>query len=123
MATVGRTGHLAQQHGGRTGPRPSTRALALASRVTHSFHIGMGHFDHRAPPPMPAIRRGLGHECDPPTATPDESPHLLLAPGSAREMRFLWVAREHAWERPGGIRMAFTAAYLAAHGWKYARAV
>jgi hypothetical protein len=111
--------HSARSHG---GPRPSSQALAGASKTTHSFHIGLGYFDHLTPPPLPTVRRGLGHECDPPQGTSDGERHLLFAPGSTAVLEFAWVARERAWERPRGIRLAFTAAYLAAHGWRYARA-
>jgi len=102
-------------------PQSSNRELALSSRVTHSFRPGLGYFDHTAPPPMPLVARGFGHECAPPAGTQDGSLHWLVSPGNGRQLQFAWVARERAWERPGGIRMAFTAEYLAAHGWRYVR--
>ena len=62
---------------------------------------------------------GKGNECDPPKATKDGSRHRLRAPSGGEELEFMWVAKENAWERFGGRRMAFPASYLAQHGWTY----
>jgi hypothetical protein len=66
---------------------------------------------------MPRLVRGL--PVFPVAGARDGSKHLLKPPNGAKPLVFLWVAKESAWERFGGTRMAFTGAYLGAHGWGY----
>ena len=95
------------------------RDKAMASPTTHYFRQGLGYFNLAEPPAMPTIRRGGPDQCMPPKGTKNGSAHLLSPPNSIRLMEFSWVAKERAWMRYGGIRMAFSAEYLAAHGWQY----
>jgi|SRR6185437_9778372 len=101
---------------GGSVPRQSNQTRALQAKTRHSFVPGRGYWEHDqppvihgGPPPAPA--------CDPPVGTPDGSRHVLEKDGA--RLVFAWVMPEHAWERPGGHRMAFTAEYLAREGWRY----
>ena len=98
--------------------RPSTREAAEASKTTHQMVPGVGFVHHDAPPKVVVERAESTAACSPPDGAEDGSAHLLVAPGG-RELPFIWIAAERAWERPGGHRMAFTAAYLGADGWRY----
>lgn len=98
--------------------RLSTREDAEASKTTHQFVAGKGFVQHDAPPKVVVERPATTAACSPKGDAADGSTHLLAAPGG-REIPFGWVAAEQAWERPGGHRMAFTAAYLGAEGWRY----
>jgi hypothetical protein len=96
----------------------STQDQAALSKTTHSFHPGMGYFDWGCSPPLTGTPVHSANKCQPKAGTAEGSHHMLLS-GGGRLIRMAWVAREQAWERGGGIRMAFTCAYLAHHGWKY----
>ena len=98
----------------------STREQALKDRASHQFQLGVGYVK-LAPPPLPTTHKGRPGDCDPPKATKDGTFHLLSVPGGSMSLEFEWIETEKAWARFGGNRMAFTAAYLAAHGWKYSR--
>lgn len=98
-------------------PLPSTRDAALKSMVTHAFMRGVGYM--RFEDEMPAGPHDPAR-CSPPRGAPDRSRHLLKPPGAV-PMTFTWIEREAAWARDGGLRMAFSAAYLSSHGWTYAR--
>lgn len=83
----------------------------------HSFAAGRGYWEHDTPPVIhdgPALG---ADKCDPPQGTPDGGRHVLAC-GDAR-MEFIWIAGERAWHRYGGLRLAFTAEYLAREGWTY----
>ena len=107
-----------------TEPKVATREQAMRSMTTHAFHRGIGFVDHGAPLPTPRAAVPGGNDCRPAggALTPDGSLHLIAPPGQdAVPMLFQWVAREQAWARQGGHRLAFACAYLAAHGWRYLR--
>lgn len=96
--------------------RKSTRERALSSQTTHSFRMGHGYIDHAA-----SLRPGqFKGSCHPAPGAPDGSRHVLRAPHGDTKV-FAWVKKEAAWAgMPGkGHRMAFSADYLASHGWTY----
>lgn len=97
---------------------------AMAHQTEHVFKPGQGYI-HLGPLPMPGTQIRGAHACLPSEGTADGSVHLLRTPGEEAEMRFAWVAKEQAWKPlpQKGHRLAFSAAYLAAHGWAYAGAV
>lgn len=97
--------------------RQTDARTAKRSKTTHAFYPGRGYFQYDKPPAQ---------------VSGENIPPIIPAPGSAdgsrhilchgtKELDFAWVAAERAWERHGGARMAFTGAYLAAHGWRYVR--
>ena len=63
----------------------------------------------------------VGTTCVPPANTPADSRHYLRPPRGAQPLLFTWIAAEKAWAplTRDGKRMAFTADYLASHGWQY----
>lgn len=94
----------------------------MLSPTTHEFRYD-AYWDHGAPPPLPALLTHRGDECNPPLGTPSGSVHYLMPPGPrgrTMPLAMRWLARDRAWARPGGKRMAFAAEYLAHHGWRYA---
>ena len=95
----------------------STRAAAMASKTTHSVVQGHGYVQHAFPPVLRAVP--LAPPCNPPPGAMDGETHMLCPPNGGEALAFTWVARELAWERPGGNRLAWTAAYLGSHGWSY----
>ena len=94
------------------------RSTAMASRTAHVFVPKLGYL-HAGPLAMPKVAQGGADSASPAAAAVDGSRHILKAPDGGPELAFTWIAREKAWERYGGRRMAFSAAYLAAHGWSY----
>ena len=97
-------------------PRPSD-AIQAASRMTHhSFAPGAGYIDHGTPLVSANINGPAGN-CDPPEGTVDRSRHILANGNATRE--FTWIAKDGAWARFGGNRMAWTAVYLSQSGWCY----
>lgn len=101
---------------------PSNRQVAIRNKTGHSFTAGIGYVQH-GEPPLPLPGKHPDNRCSPSAIVKDGSSHFLRVPGGSREMPFQWVAAEKAWERPGGRRMAFTAAYLSKAGWVYSRPV
>jgi hypothetical protein len=103
------------------GAELSSEHVALLAPTRHEHRNGL-YWDHGVAPPLPLLLTYRGNECDPPVDASNGSPHLLLPPGPrGRTLPLVmrWVARERAWARPGGNRMAFTAEYLAHNGWRY----
>ena len=110
--------------------RQSTQAQAHASPLTHAFRRGIG-YQEFAPNsellqrrPDLALKAGARRDCNciPPDNTPANSKHLLMPPGGAPPIECTYLARDKAWMPPvhrAGKRMAFTADYLASHGWTY----
>jgi len=98
--------------------RTSDQATALRNPTAHAFVRGVGYLFIGAPAININPIYGVG-DCQPPLDTPDGSMHHLQTPnnGPLEELRYernLW------WPALGrGRRLAFTPAYLAAHGWKY----
>jgi hypothetical protein len=96
----------------------STRAMAIANKTAHSFVPGLGYLRH-----MNALKPGVAindaNACNPPATFKNGDRALLQPRMGGKLVIFAWVAAERAWERPFGNRMAWTAVYLASHGWKY----
>ena len=90
----------------------------MAAKTAHSLAPGQGYVRHDFPPALRAVP--LAPPCLPPGTTEDGSAHRLQPPHGGPALTFSWIKRELAWERPGGNRLAWTAAYLGAHGWTYA---
>lgn len=97
----------------------STRAAALKRKTAHKLVPGVGYVEFAAPPAGHIVGPNTPERCDPPAGARDGSRHMLRTPGGEKTLLFMWVAAEKAWERHGGLRMAFQAAYLAHHGWVY----
>jgi hypothetical protein len=98
-------------------PRMSTMAQAMSNPARHAFHPGVGYVEFL--PHEQMLHGGAAPDaCFPAGPTLDGSLHLLTSPGGP-EMEFVWVARDQAWARFGGNRLAWTAAYLSSHGWTY----
>lgn len=100
----------------------STAQRAGKSLVTHWFRPGGGYVDYGVEPERRGAPIAGEAACLPPTGTPDRSIHMLRGAGGAA-IRMMWIEREKAWARSGGIRMAFKASYLAHYGWSYLNAV
>lgn len=112
--------------------RKSTSTQAQASLITHQFRRGHGYFEfapnsellRRAP--HLALHNGPKRDgkCLPPDGTSDRSIHWLRPPGGHQPLMCAWIASEKAWmpTMRDGKRMAFTAEYLASHGWTYLKA-
>lgn len=116
----------------RWNVRQSTGAQSQASLTTHQFRRGRGYYQFasnaellRHAPHM-ALRNGPKRDgqCVPPDETKDRSVHLLRPPGGHPLLMCAWIDQERAWLplTRDGKRMAFTADYLASHGWIYGRA-
>lgn len=113
--------------------RKSSQQRAHASPTTHAFKYGVGYLEYapnndllRSAPHL-AMKHGQHRDrsCMPPDNTPAGSKHLLKPPG-ATPIECTYLPRDQAWMPPlhrPGKRMAFTADYLASHGWKYLHAV
>ena len=95
----------------------SSREAAMSSKTTHSLVAGKGYVRHDFPPELRA--EPLAPPCLPAADALDGSHHLLKSHHGGAALVFTWVKREVAWERPGGNRLAWTAAYLGTHGWTY----
>jgi len=95
-----------------------TQRQAMAAPTAHRFGSGAG-YTHC--PPLPKLKVDLAPagRASPPAGTADSSRHLLMVPGGGKDVPFTWVARQGAWMRPGGWRMAFAADYLSRAGWTY----
>jgi hypothetical protein len=99
-----------------------TRERALRSLITHGFAPNVGYIDYGAPMTVPPGRRPLpGNECLPAKGTAADGSYHMLKVGDQQPMVFVWVARERAWGRMGGHRLAFTPDYLGVNGWSYVR--
>lgn len=96
----------------------STRERAMTAQVDHRFVPGLGYL---VAGPSDALPKGTNpvNRCTAPTRPETGSAHRLNPPGGGMPIVFYWVATEAAWARPGGFRMAFTAAHLSSHGWTY----
>lgn len=101
-------------------PFVSTGAEAARSKTTHAFLMKRGYIMFGRAERLTNGKHKTD-QCSPPKDTADGSEHILSAPGHHKSGRliFRWVAAESAWERYGGIRMAFTDRYLSSHGWTY----
>lgn len=104
----------------RFNARRSTGAQAHASPTTHVFRPGHGYIEFAA---HMALKHGpvRGGNCRPPEGTAAHSRHLLKPPGGHAPLACAWIAAQQAWMplHRDGKRMAFTADYLASHGWQY----
>lgn len=96
---------------------PIPEAIAR-NKESYRFIPGQGYVNI-GPPPMPADPIGVADDCKPPSVAVSSSYHLLQPPMGAEKMKMQWS--EGSWVPPlgAGKRMAFTPAYLAAHGWTY----
>lgn len=96
----------------------SDRRAALAQPSLHRFVPGMGYMKVT---PRPHGRQA-GGSCTPPRAAANASLHLLLPPNGAEPVKMIWNQRDQSWSAEhmmAGNRMAWTALYLASHGWSY----
>lgn len=92
------------------------------NRTAYKLRPGRG-YKLVGPLPMPPDPLGEPAVCEPPAGTP-MSKHKLLPPADregALPTPFIWHPDKKEWECSGtvGKRVAFTSAYLAAHGWTY----
>jgi hypothetical protein len=101
-------------------PSVVTRNQAVKSLLTHGFQSGVGYVDYGASLRMPLHPQPGGNDCLPVRGTLDGSYHMLKV-GASIPMPFVWVAKERAWGRMGGHRLAFTPEYLSHNGWSYVR--
>lgn len=97
----------------------SNRKDAIKAKTLHSFILKQGYFKHASPLSTFGKSKKTGNGTAPPAGTKDETLHTLASPDGKAKLSFNWVAKEKAWERSGGIRMAFTVDYLDHHGWSY----
>lgn len=99
--------------------------LKDASRdpTAYGFRMERGYVRLGAPP-MPERPIGPASACEPPPSAAPGSFHLLKPPrDGAADVPMIWRPEPRRWDNPTpgtGRRMAFTSAYLAAHGWTYA---
>jgi hypothetical protein len=96
-----------------------------AQRTAYRVEPGKG-YKRAGTLPMPQNPLGMPSACEPPNGTAGGL-HLLNPPvdRQAPQMPFTWHPVGKEWESFGrmGKRIAFTSAYLAAHGWTYGRPV
>ncbi len=100
-----------------------SRAPKVEAALSHHRLIPGKGYRVIGPLPMPAVPLGDASACEPPGAEPDRSLHSLL-PESNRgspPFIFVWYPEKKEWEpiTARGRRVAFSSAYLAAHGWTY----
>lgn len=101
----------------------SNRQSALAAKSAHALIPGAGYV-RVGHPAMPENPVGPPAECLPEADTPDGSVHWLIEPNGQNRQHFVWHKASNEWAPLSplkGNRIAFTAAYLAAHGWKLQR--
>lgn len=72
-------------------------------------------------PPIPESPMAAAADCEPPLVAVEGSAHMLQPPNEAEPMSMLWSLSTKTWMPylGNGRRVAFTSAYLAAHGWSY----
>ena len=90
----------------------------MTAQTDHVFWAGVGYVNIGKPALAPHANQSRTAACDPPVGALDGSEHILSYQNT-RSMKFRWVAKEKAWARHGGVRMAFTAVYLSQYGWSY----
>jgi hypothetical protein len=95
-------------------------AQAMKERSAHTMIPQVGYL-RVGPPPMPPEPKGSAALCMPPIGTEDGTVHVLIDQhGGLHTMRWHKEPREWAPMTPfQGNRVAFTAVYLAALGWRY----
>ena len=99
--------------------KASNAVSAAQSMTTHTFKPGAGYVDYGAPIPLNGNQVYPETKCLPAADAADGSMHVLTGPGGTHLVAMSWVAKERAWARSGGFRMAFAAKYLAHYGWAY----
>ncbi|MFZ1011184.1 MAG: hypothetical protein WAN65_30375, partial [Candidatus Sulfotelmatobacter sp.] len=111
----------------------SSRDRAKTAAVAHQFRPFAGYFEYgetmqklhdrgRFKKPHPYLVKGhLDGKCEAPQGSAAGSKHLLLPPGGHPPIMFSYIPADKAWMplNRDGKRMAFTAAYLGSHGWRY----
>lgn len=95
----------------------SDRTAAMRDRTAHAYMAGVGYI-RVGTPPMPAIPVDDARACLPPPPVASNTDHVLQPP-SGPTMVMTWGGMEWIPPLGKGKRLAFTAAYLAAHGWSY----
>lgn len=92
----------------------------MHDKRSHLFIPGVGYVRFSSVPRQFVPISGREVICLPAAGTLGGTWHTLTR-GGGRPIRMRWDARGRQWEpMPGrGSRMAFTAEYLAHHGWKY----
>lgn len=101
--------------------RPSNHESAMANPTTHHM-LRPGEYVDDGPLPLPPnATDATTAKCLPPWGTADGTVHVLKPGHDATPQTMIWRAEHRAWSAHGhkGRRMAFPAAYLAAHGWRY----
>jgi len=105
----------------------TNRNFAMQRKTEHAFKHEVGYVN-RGPLRMPATPMHPAQFCEPPIGTQDQSIHMLKAPQSPEDNAvgevMTWHEAEREWAPLSGLgkRLAFSSAYLAAHGWTYAGA-
>jgi hypothetical protein len=100
-----------------------SRTEAFKAKSNHAYRARRGYVK-LGPLAMPAKPVAPERACEPPLGAAEGSWHMLQPPKGAALMRMQWSVGPKEWapSRLGaGRRLAFTSAYLAAHGWKYSR--
>lgn len=99
----------------------ATPENARVHRTEHAMIPQVG-FVRMGPPKLPLEPRGPPAACSPPDKTETDTLHTLITPGGDDFPNMRWHAEFREWAPLvpfAGNRMAFTAQYLAAHGWTY----
>jgi hypothetical protein len=96
------------------------QATAMRDPCCHVFHHGRGYI-HVGHPPMPPKAVAAAGEASPPSPAAHESWHVLIPPQGGKGIALKWLGDKKVWVPVIGTgnRIAFSPAYLAAHGWKY----
>lgn len=96
-----------------------SRESAMRAPSAHKFEVGKGYF-YLGELPMPREPIGPASACEPPVDSIKGAIHLLNSPQNT-EIRAGWDGLARVWMPIPNIgrRMAFSSAYLAAHGWTY----
>lgn len=97
---------------------PSTTAKAMERPCLHVQVKGRFFMAGPLPLPKPADLRGKPGDAMPPPTLRNGDIRVLRSPQGAF-LSFQWVAKDKAWFRAGGYRLAFPAVYLGLTGWKY----
>jgi hypothetical protein len=98
----------------------SPHAQAMAAKTEHMFVPGVGHIRAGALP-MPTVTINPESKCLPPEGTEDGAMMWLITPGGDERKLMRWEKASKQWAPISpmqGHRIAYTAAYLAAYGWK-----
>jgi hypothetical protein len=104
----------------------TNQKIAEQNKTTHKLVSGKGYISVGILK-MPSHPINPPAMCEPPAGTPSDTIHVLLAPYQSEDGDrpfeiFMWDAIKREWSplvADRGKRLAFSSAYLAAHGWNY----